>query len=344
VEQEFLLSRIIRGRLNYRRGDLLLYIKEPTQELMFDSIEIYEEAYDKAYHSGVYLKEDIVQMLMDYNIWHPGLDKVAETHKKNIEELKFAAFKNFYNLKQLQGIKFQIRQEEKKLASIYAKKYSLDHLSCEGVASYTKWNWIIENSTFYRTGQKYDWKELTLINVVSHYESQVISNNVFRSIARNDPWRSMWVAGKKGGNLFGLPSCEYTKDQLLLCSFSCMYDNVYESSEAPDEKVIDDDDCLDGWFVDQRKKMEQFKKQQSADNLLSSKAGNSKEVFLMAQDIEDIDYIHSLNTDRANQVRKERLDLVQRNKIVSSDSEFTDIKQELITQNNKAFVEQLKGK
>ena len=38
-----------------------------------------------------------------------------------------------------------------------------------------------------------------------------------------------------------------------------MYDNVYESHERPNDKIIEDDDCLDGWFIVQRRKHEKDK-------------------------------------------------------------------------------------
>ena len=339
-----MLSRIIRGRLNYRRGDLLLYIQEPNQKIMFDAVEIYEDSYDKAYHSGAYLQEDIINLLLDNDIWNPEMDKKYEVYKKNIEELKYAAYKNFFKKKDLQSIKFQIRNFETKMAQISTKKHSFDYLSCEGIANYSKWNWIIENSVFYRDNTPYSWREINLSTMVSYYETSTISSSKFREIARNDPWRSMWSAGKKTGNLFGIPSVDLSKDQLLLCGFSSMYDNVYESSDSPHEDVIDDDDCLDGWFIDQKRKMEEYKKEQNSSNLLSSKAANAKEVFLMANNEEDIANINGLNTLRSNQVRQERLNLVKENKIVNSDIEFSDVREDLMAQNNRAFIDKVKGK
>jgi hypothetical protein len=321
-----------------------LYIKEPSQKLIFDSSEIYEESYDKAYHSGAYLKEDVINLLLDYDIWNPNMDKDSNVYKKNIEELKYAAYKNYFKTKELNSIKYQIREYENKIGRIAEKKHSLDYLTCEGVANYSKWNWIIENSVFYRDGSRYSWNEIPLVLMVSYYENATISSCSFRKIARNDPWRSMWSAGKKTGNLFGVPSVDLSKDQLLLCGFSSMYDNVYESAESPNEQVIEDDDCLDGWFIDQKRKMEQYKKEQNAENLLSSKISNSKEVFFVAENEEDIDNIHSMNTPRMNQIRKDRLNLVQTNKIIASDLQFTDVQEEIMIQNNKSFTDKIKGR
>ena len=66
---------------------------------------------------------------------------------------------------------------------------------------------------------------------------------------------------QKQASLFNRPSVELTKDQLSLSSYSTLYDNVYESHECPNEKIIDDDDCLDGWLIQQRRKSEKDRKQ-----------------------------------------------------------------------------------
>ena len=50
IEIEKALYRIIQGRLRYKSYDgLVLYIYEPTPELIYQSHEIYDEAYDEAY-------------------------------------------------------------------------------------------------------------------------------------------------------------------------------------------------------------------------------------------------------------------------------------------------------
>ena len=129
-----------------------------------------------------------------------------------------------------------------------------------------------------------------------------------------------------------------TKDQSLLCSFSILYDNVYESMECPSEEIINDDDCLDGWFIEQRRKHENEKKQQKVNNLLDkAKAKNAGEVFLIASNNEDIDTINSLNTNRSNQVKQERMNLLNQKGTVNSDLEFRDVQQDLQTNSNKSF-------
>ena len=51
------LYRILQGRLRLTLGDLVLYVYEPTPELIEESFDIYDEAYKKAYFLGVYIKK-----------------------------------------------------------------------------------------------------------------------------------------------------------------------------------------------------------------------------------------------------------------------------------------------
>ena len=50
IEIEKTLYRIIQGRLRYKvHDDLVLYIHEPTPEIIYESHEVYDEVYDECY-------------------------------------------------------------------------------------------------------------------------------------------------------------------------------------------------------------------------------------------------------------------------------------------------------
>ena len=341
---EFILLRILKGRLPFRRGDLSLYIQEPDQDLMYASMEVYEKVYDEAYANEVMIKEELEEFLAVNEFWSPFDDSELDKIKKENEELKLQAFKNFFRKRELNGIKYLLRQNEKKYSRIASKKYQFDHLTCDGVASYARWNWIIEQSTYYSNGDRYDWKTYDVSSLMSYYESSAIPTKNFRAVARSDEWRPVWNLGKKTGDVFGKPAYLLTRDQLLLCSFSTMYDNVYENPEAPDEKIIDDDDCLDGWFIDQKRKNEKIKKEQQANSMISnSKIANASEVFVMASSPEEADSVHSLNSYQSEMTRKNRLNTIKDKGVINNDLQFADVRQELTIQQNQAFANHVKG-
>jgi len=87
-----------------------------------------------------------------------------------------------------------------------------------------------------------------------------------------------------------------------------MYDNVYESPDAPKDEVIADDDCLDGWFIVQKRDYEQKKAEYAGEGKVgkNSKIANSQEVFLMAQTPEEIEEIYSMNNVHARNTIRAR--------------------------------------
>lgn len=336
----------MKGRLSFRRDGLSLYIKEPSPEVLYDSIEIYEDVYNEAYGQGCYLKDEILEVLYEKQFYTFDDDIDIDNYKIIIENLKIDAFEAYLRPKQLPKIKYEIKKNEEKLNKILRKKSQLDHLTCEGVASLAQWNWIIEQSTFFKENDApYDWKRFSPSMMMSYYENQGISSISFREIARSDYWRPIWLLGKKTGNLFDRPSSMLTKDQIILCSFSNMYDGVYEHPESPSDKIIEDDDCLDGWFIAQKRKNEKFKKEQEGNAISKNpKIANAKEVFVMAQSKEEAQHIASFNSYHAEQIKNQRIEQVLEQGIITSDLEFNDVKREIQMDNNSSMINKATGK
>ena len=344
ILNEKTLCRILQGRLRCSLGGPALYIYEPTKEILEESFDIYEKSYNEAYFKGVFLKKELLPILVENELWTPYDDREAEKTEKEIEEYKLKAFQFFYKTKDLVSIKMVLRNLEKKLLKYKSKKHVLDHVSCEGVASFARSIWIISKTVYTLDKRLYSWDNHSISSLMNHYNSNQISTTEFRSVARNEPWRSMWAVGKKQGNAFGKASCELTKDQISLSSYSCMYDNVYESSESPDEKVIDDDDCLDGWFISQRREYDKQKKKKQAEDLIKNpKIANSQEVFLMAKDQEEANKIFDVNHPAVRSIIRDR-----QNTIESSDgeikfTELNDIKQDIAIESMQSAKSKIKG-
>lgn len=346
ISNEKTLYRILQGRLRYKSGDLVLYIYEPSRDVLEGSYDIYEEAYQKAYFEGVYVKEELLEILISNDLWTPLDDREADTLDKQIEELKIRAFKSFFKTKELMTIKRNIRHLERKMLTCRSKKHCLDYVSCDGVAAFARSVWIISQTTKHIDNTLYDWSNLTISSVMSYYDSHPVHPSDFRAIARNDPWRSMWHSGKKQANVLGKPACEFTRDQLSLCSYSSMYDNVYESSESPHEKVIEDDDCLDGWFIVQRREVEKNKTQKDVNNLISNpKIANSQEVFVMTPDQESANKLYELNDPVSRNVvrsRQAQLDEIDYQDGTVDFKKLHDIQQDISMARTQSYIDKVK--
>ena len=307
IYYEKILNRIIKGRLRIRLGDLILFIHEPSSDIIEESFDIYEESYDKAYFAGVYVEQELVEVLVENDLWSPIDDKTADEIEKQIDEAKVEAFKNYYSKKTLFSIKRKIKAMEKRMMSHRIKRNQLDHTSCKGLANFARQSWIISKTTKLADGTPFDFKKHSVSSIMDLYAKNSIKIEDMRAVARSNSWRIMWSSCKAQGNAFGKPSGQLDKNQLSLISYSQMYDSVYESPESPKQEVVDDDDCLDGWFIVQKRKREAERRKQAADDVVSnSKIANSQEIFLVAKDEEHAKEIYDLNNPMGKSVVKQR--------------------------------------
>ncbi len=288
-----LLYRIIQGRLRIPRFDPVLYIYEPSADIIEESYDIYNQVYEESYFRGLYIKKELKEILFENDMWSPLDDKEADKIKEQIDDLKVEAFQSHLDTKKLSGIKANIRYLERMYEKLKGKFLQLDHVSCEGAAEFSRSIWVISKTVLDKDRNPRTNPQYSLYSLLSFYNSNLISVEFLRAIARSDSFRSMWSLAKKGNNLFGDYSYALTRDQSALCSFSSMYDNVYESPERPSEKVIKEDDCLDGWFIYENRKHESDKKKKQLESMIKNpKIANSQEVFLMAQDGDTAKNIH----------------------------------------------------
>ena len=345
IYYERLLYRILQGRLKLRLGGPVLFIYEPTADLLEDSLDAYDEAYKQAYFNNVPIKDELIDTLLENSLWSPLDEKEADSLEKQIEDMKVEAFEKFYDKRFVNSKKMQIRNIEERINKLRFKKMCLDHTCCEGSASFSRQLWILSHTTFYSNGTPYDWKDITVHGVFDHYVESNIKDEDLRYLARNNPWRNTWSVAKKSGKIFSRDTIDLTKDQKMLAHYSIMYDNIYEHPDCPNDKVIEDDDCLDGWIIKQRRENEKNKKQKEVDELIgNSKIANSQEVFVMARDQEAASEIYSLNNPLARKTIKERNQQIQQSGGDLSFKELSDVKQDIQVQSHKQAMNGARGR
>ncbi len=331
IYYEKVLNRIIQGRLRIKLGDLVLFVYEPSADIIEESFDIYEDMRKMAYFSGVMTKGEVIELLVENDLWTPLDDKEADKIEKSIEDLKVEAYNSFLDKKVLRSIKRRIKSLESALYKTRFKKVQFDHVTCEGVANFTRSAWIIEHSTKTADGEPYGFGEVSVQTVMEKYNSSVIPQKAFRAVSRSGTFRSMWNASKKRSDVFGICSTMLDQNQLSLISYSQMYDSVYESPDSPSDKIIEDDICLDGWLISERRKREQQQKEsQVNDQIKNEKIANSQEVFIMAKNKEHAEDIYSINSDRGRQIIKGRQEQLANEKggLVKV-GELSDVKQGL---------------
>ena len=306
-EQEFLLARIMAGYSRYRLPkNIFVIVKPATIDQNYIAQEVFHETYELAKDRGIFTSEDILNIMIENDMWTPLDVKREEQIPKDIENIKVQMFKDAFKLQAREAKRKILRNMEEQLQKVIVKKHSYDFVTCEGLSTYARWNWIIENCTyFFEDRTPFDWGICGISTILQKFRDDMLSDTQFRELCRSDNWRQIWSASKKEGSIFGKPASEFTSEQKSLCMWSGLYDSVYESPEAPAEEVVKDDDLLDGWLIDQRRKSDREKKKKKAEGILG-KNSEADDIFVMAHNREDALEVESLNDDVGTMIKKER--------------------------------------
>jgi len=310
-EREFFISLIRSGNI-YINNKVNLVIKPPTLEQSFESCQIYNDSYQRSYIDGIMSEDEMLEWMIEKDLWSPHDDKTIESLKKDIEKLKVEIYNARNDKNTKERIRLYIRAAEKQIAIISSKKYSYMQNTREGIASSDKISWLIKNTTFYNK-KLYKFQELSLSYVVDEWQSSFLSDSICRELARNEPWKSLWTIKGNNIKLFANKSkYELTYNQKNLLIWSQMYDNIQESLECPSKDVVDDDDLLDGWFIIQNKKREKESAEREVESLVkNNKIKNSSEIFVIAKDEDHANKIELANNPNAKFIKKQRSAYIQ---------------------------------
>ena len=83
-----------------------------------------------------------------------------------------------------------------------------------------------------------------------------------RRVARSVEWRMLWTLNRENiQSLFNTPVANLSINQRGLIYWSRVYDLAYESTEKPDEEVIQDDARFDAWLQNRNSEKDENKQQ-----------------------------------------------------------------------------------
>jgi hypothetical protein len=326
------------GKLKITKDDYIVYIYPPTIDQLLESSLVYNEAYDRAYSDEMMTEDDINVWMKENGIWTLRDENLEDDYKKDLEELKIEIYNMRNEEKKAKNLRVLIRSSEYKLLSHSNKKHIYYQNTCEGIAQIEKMSWLIKNTT-YINDKPYDFDDISLQYVTDEWQSSFLSDTKLRDIARNDPWKSLWVIRENSPvQLFNNPpNTELTHNQKNLLIWSQMYDNIQESIDCPPKNVIEDDDMLDGWFILQNRKREsELLNKSFEESTKNKKIQESSEVFIMASDQERVESIENMNHPSSKLVKKQRQAAISKNKTLL-EQELPDKKLdiELLKRNSK---------
>ncbi len=353
-ERELILHRICLGyfiHTFYIDGeDIILKIGTPTLEQVHISDHIYDETFKDAVKKGVYVEEELQCLLDDMMIWLPSDQVQLSELEQNIEKLKIGLFQMHFRANNKIAIRKSLELTQDTVIDLLNRKHALDMYSAEALARFKKNSYLSSCGIIDLEGNKYIdpnsmWDTDTpLIDEVMKVRTKLMcTETILRQIARTEPWRSIWSAGRKSGSLFDIPAISLSLEQQLLLTWSTVYDNVHESMDTPPEEVIEDDDTLDGWFLLQHKKRIKDKEKRLLEPDGDSKAFQAQEVYVMTDTPEDALKVYNLNDAKNKAIVRQRM-LALRKSNVIKEQDMPDKQLQLKMLANQAYVENMKRK
>lgn len=337
-ERELFTYRIRSGVYRVSLDNCTVKIYTPTVEDQIESCEIYEKSYRDSINDDILTEEEMTSWLIEIDHWSHEEDLDIKNYEKEIENLKINVFKYHNNVKLRESARVLLRNVEKGLSELEEKKYIYSGNTCEGIATFDKNLFLLERCS-YIGGERVNFDEVSSHKLLSKYHALLFRESTLREIARTEPWRSIWLFKDVGSKLFfNKEDRELSMDQKNLLVWSRMYDNIHESMECPSDKIIEDDDALDGWFIEQRRKREKEKDIERVEEAIKNpKIANSQEVIVFADNKTDANAIESMNSINAKMIKKERQAVLKNQTGSAVDSDFKDQKLRMSNQSHSQF-------
>lgn len=344
VEKEILINRIGAG-LTLCRLDRLYYLVSPTIEDKYLADTIYQRELNRGKKAELYDDDELLYFLIDNDLWSDQEEESLNRLQMDIENLRVTLYESYFQVDKQKAIKIALKESRDKLQELYAKRHSYDYMSIKGVAAIARSRFLALMSL--RTlakkraiSRKYWSQHIDMADSIIHkINENKIEDCVLREIARSEPWRSYWTHKKvfKGSPL------EWSEEQKSLASWSRMYDWVYKHPQHPPDSIINDDDSLDGWLIQQRRKIDTENERTLGNSMIKNeKIKNSQEVYIMVDSKEGVERVKKLNTPQAQRLKAQRLKLV-REKGEVNELDMPDTDQRLRMEATRVITERAKN-
>ena len=355
-EKELLVNRIISGVQLIEAHGQKYILSKPSKLDKYKACLEYERVKNDCVFNGYLTKKQAENYLRQNKLWSDIEEEQLKKLDTSIDDLKVALYKSFLNAgkaKQLRNELKNIRIIENELQEI---KRLLDYATLEGLALTIKNQYLISASLLYENGNRV-WTEENFLDsdytlletVMKQYSDNLISVSQFRELARSEPWRSIWQAGKNA--IFDVSSSSLTDEQKTLILFSEMYTGIYSHPNCPSDEIIEDDDAVDGFLISEKRDNEKDKKTKQIDKTIPQKGD---EVYLPVKDKNykdnkyraaptwDIKEVEKLNSVEAMLTKKERAAVV-REKGKVKEQNLPDVKRKIQTLAMDKFRKTVKG-
>lgn len=339
------MQRIICGYQRYKSKTGVLLVFEPDSEILYNAHDVYMSVFEDCMKEGIIDDKDVLAWLYERNYWSELQEhQMTKGLPDLIEDTKIELYNRSYDEFAVIQLRTTLNNLKLELLELYQQKHKYDYTTSNGIANFMKNYYIVEQCVKRQNKEPYDWSETGVIPILSYKDGNSITDETIRSIAKYSDWKGIWYSSKHSHNLFNRLAVDLTADQKRLIFWSSFYDNLSEHPECPPERIVEDDDMIDGWVAIQRRKREKEKVAEDTQNkITNSKIKNSDEIFIVARDAKHAEDIESLNSPQAAAIKQARLNQINRNGTMK-DLDFKDVQAKLLMEGVRKGHEKLKGR
>ena len=327
-EVENYLLRIFTGIEYMSIYEKFLIFKQPTNEIKQRAGFEHQQIYEKAIKCGMLPKEELEDLVERRNLFTSvDRNKLKKLHEQLNGQGLLLSKTTRIKANQDRILRV-IGRLKKEIIEIESKRFSVLSLSAENRAD-EECTFIICSKCVYKNDGSLYWsnyeeasnetglefKNSILSKFITFYSG--IKTSAIREIARHNLWRIRYINSQKTSeSLFGIPTSEYSIDQLNLVYWSNFYQNIYEMlpEDRPSDIIIDDDNALDSYlkaYYEERNREDAAKRSQKTSPGKLSAFDREEVVVTRSHELyEDIEY----NTPKEARRIKNRVDIKKRKK------------------------------
>jgi hypothetical protein len=305
--KELIVHNLLANRRHFYYDRQLYVVKNPSLDILLQADEIYRQCLiDNKYIKWLRLS-NCEKLLKVRHLWSDDMSLDMKAMEARLDNVKITLYKNFYRKDVVNRTKKEIANLNKNMNKLYNILHSLDQYTIEYYASILKMDYILQNCLYCNNRLVGEIAGALSNSLLSEFNFSLLSTSNIREIARSEPWNSYY---RINVNPFTCSIAELNDTQKTLLSYSQMYSSIYENPNRPDDGIIQDDDALDGWMLNQ--KIERDKERQENNTQNITKKNNADEIFLPAYSGQDIIDIRDLNTQESENVKKQKFTAIQK--------------------------------
>ena len=322
LDRETRVALILSGEIACTLDQRRCYIENFSPQVIYDSKEVYDDTYRKAEIVGAMTEKEALHELSTRGMWNMYDDQLLKELPKKIEDLKVQLYDAFYKFKRREQVAKNLKNAKQQFAGLLMRRNEYRDQTCEGIADLARKKYIIGLSTvnqnyerLYNRDTIHEADDKKLRRLVQAYYHTIPTEADMRDMVQHEPWRGIWNASKVEHSLFGMPARDLTELQRIAIMWSRIYDNVHEHPECPPDDLIEDPDMFDGWLIVQGRKREEEKKKQFGEKHVN-KARGADEVFVMVEDVKDIQRVTDMMTPEAKILKAQRMKQLEKQGVV----------------------------